>query len=335
MNVKLFTVFSCINFVLLNSVIFAWAEAPETPKIVFTSIRAGNSDIYIMNADGTGEFRLTQHLSEDSEPKWAPTGDQILFVSERQDSVPDLFLMDADGKNIRKVFKDTVHRTSPAYAPDGKRIAYLRDTERAIYTATITGEEEKQLVQVGKSNGEPDWSPDGTEIAFVSTLGTRQGGSQIRIVSTQTNAQKILLPDELPLMRAPAWSPSGDEIAFSWLNLDVWDVNVLLQWGGGDAAWKNETLYVVNRDGSGLRRLLNRAKARAVDPVWSPRDDEIAYRRSEPVFQLFKFVVGGQISEQLTYEGMNRGPDWFDPAVLPVQPNVELLTTTWGKLKQK
>lgn len=335
MNVKLFVFFGCINFVLLNMVVSACAKAPKTAKIVFTSFQGGNLDIYIMNPDGSGQVRLTQHPAEDHQPTWSPTGEQILFVSARQDSVPDLFLMNADGTDIRKVFKDTVHRTSPAFAPDGKRIAYLRDTERAIYTATITGEEEKQLVQVGESNGEPDWSPDGTEIAFVSTLGTPRGGSQIRILNTQNNRERILLPDELPLMRSPAWSPSGDKIAFSWLNLDIWDVNVLLQWGGGNAPWKNETLYVVNRDGSGLRRLLNRAKAGAVDPVWSPRGNEIAYRRYEPVFQLFKFVVGSQISEQLTHEGVNRGPNWFDPTVLPVQPEAELFTTLWGELKQE
>ena len=332
------TLLLCVTSLILFSVCnyTAQAKVPNTPKIVFTSIRAGNSDIYIMNTDGTEEVRLTQDLSEDSDPKWAPTGDQILFVSDREDSVPDLFLMNADGTDIRKVFKDTVHRTSPAFARDGKRIAYLRDTERAIYTATITGEEEKQLVRVGeKSNGEPTWSPNGTEIAFVSTRGTPRGGSQIRILNTQNNRERILLPDELPLMRSPAWSPSGDEIAFSWLNLDIWDVNELLRWGGGNAPWKNETLYVVTPDGRDLRRLLNREKAGAVGPAWSPRGDEIVYRRHEPVFQLFTFVVGSQNSKQLTRTGMNKGADWFDPSVLSVHPQDHLLTTLWGQLKQK
>lgn len=265
-----------LSLLLLNIAVSAWAKAPATAKIVFTSLRNGNLDIYIMNPDGSEQVRLTQHPTADSQPTWSPTGEQILFVSKRQDSVPDLFLMDTDGRNIRKVFKDTVHRTSPAYAPNGKKIAYLRDTERAIYTATITGEEEKQLVQVGKSNGEPDWSPNGTEIAFVSKIGTPIAGSQIRIINMKTNIQEILLPDELPLMRGPAWSP-----------------------------------------------------------FWSPRADEIIYTRSEPVFQLFKLAVGGQLSKQLTHNGMNRCGDWFDPAALSIQSNVELLTTTWGKLKQR
>lgn len=307
----------------------------ETAKIVFTSTRGGNSDIYIINPDGIGLVQFTRHRGTDSQPKWSPTGEQILFVSDRQDGVPDLFLIDADGKNIRKVFPETAHRTRPTYSPDGKRIAYLRDIERAIYTATINGEEEKQLVPVGKSKGEPDWSPDGTEIAFVSKIETPIGGYQIRIINLETNEQEILLADELPLMRSPAWAPSGDKIAFSWLDLDVWDVNVLLQWGGGNAAWKNETLYVVNRDGSGLRQLLNRANAGAVRPVWSPRGDELIYERSEPLFQIFKIALDGQISEQLTHEGRNSNGDWFDPAALPVTLQPALLTTTWGKLKQK
>ena len=51
--------------------------------------------------------------------------------------------------------------------------------------------------------------------------------------------------------------------------------------------------------------------------------------------QLFKIGVGSRVKTQLTHNGDNSRADWFDPVALPVQPDVELLTTTWGKLKER
>ena len=66
-------------FALLSVSILA--KAPETAKIVFTSRRDGNFEIYIMNPDGSDD--LTQHRANDSAPVWSPTGEQILFTSDR------------------------------------------------------------------------------------------------------------------------------------------------------------------------------------------------------------------------------------------------------------
>ena len=81
------------------------AKAPETAKIVFTSRRDGNFEIYIMNPDGSDQINLTQHRAMDSAPVWSPTGEQIFFTSDRG-GIEDLYLMDADGTNVRQVFKN-------------------------------------------------------------------------------------------------------------------------------------------------------------------------------------------------------------------------------------
>ena len=85
------------------------AKAPTTPKILFTSARDGNSEIYMMNPDGSEQVKLTQHPATDQQPVWSPTGEQILFISNRRDFRPrgrrDLYLMDPDGSNVRRVFK--------------------------------------------------------------------------------------------------------------------------------------------------------------------------------------------------------------------------------------
>ena len=97
-----------------------------------------------------------------------------------------------------------------------------------------------------------------------------------------------------------------------------------------------ETIYVINRDGSQLRQLVSEKGPDALRPTWSPHGDEIIYQQEVEGFtQLFKIDVGSRAKTQLTHKGNNSRADWFDPAALSVQPSVELLTTTWGKLKQK
>jgi len=77
------------------------AQAPITAKIAFTSNREGNSEIYIMNPDGSEPVNLTRHRANDFSPTRSPTGEQILFVSDRG-KTSDLYLMDADGRRSGK-----------------------------------------------------------------------------------------------------------------------------------------------------------------------------------------------------------------------------------------
>ena len=89
---------------MFGGVCQVFAEAPKTPKILFTSARDGNYEIYMMNPDGSEQVNLTQHPAIDLDAAWSPTGEQILFVSDRG-GTRDLYLMDADGGNVRRVFK--------------------------------------------------------------------------------------------------------------------------------------------------------------------------------------------------------------------------------------
>jgi Tol biopolymer transport system component len=114
---RLLSIFSLIFF--CSSVCSVLAEAPQTPKIVFPLIDSGNSEIYLMNPDGTEQVRLTHNKAFDVSPVWSPTGGQILFTSNR-DGVRDLYLMDADGKNVKRVFGKSEDRRHPTWSPDGK-----------------------------------------------------------------------------------------------------------------------------------------------------------------------------------------------------------------------
>ena len=71
-------------------------EALDGSKIAFASWRQGNSEIYIMNVDGSRQTRLTNNLEEDSWPSFSPDGSKIAFSSNRDGSV-GIYIMNVDG----------------------------------------------------------------------------------------------------------------------------------------------------------------------------------------------------------------------------------------------
>ena len=326
-------------YVLSTFLIFAplstvLAKAPETTKIVFRSMRDGNFEIYSMNPDGSDQKNLTQHRANDYAPVWSPTGEQILFTSDR-DGIPDLYLMDADGTNVRQVFKKLIGREFPTWSPDGKALAYHRFHTFSIYTASIDGKNEEKLAD----GLWPKWSPNGAEIAFMASEfvwadngNLRFPDASVEIINLQTHVKEKLLPKSISTYR-PIWGPDSDQITFSW--------NGRQENGFLEANRRVHTIdiYVVNRDGSGLRKIIGSGENIGVsNPAWSPRGNELIYNiynhQGRGSRQLFKTTLDGGVPEQLTHRGNNFRADWFDPAyALPVSPQPSLLTTTWGKLK--
>ena len=316
-----------LTFSILSAAI---ARAPAIAKIAFTSNRDGNFEIYIMNPDGSEQVNLTQHRATDYNPVWSPSGEQILFVSDRH-GTKDLYLMDADGTNARKVFPKLVGRQHPTWSPDGKQFAYHRYDKIAIYVASSDGKDEKKLV----SGLWPAWAPNGSEIAFVAdenfalvANGVLQvENPKIQIINLQTHVEEVLLPGE-SLMFDPAWSANSTKIAFSWINLDAIPI-------AGKNIEDTSAVYVVNRDGSELKQIVDADDGATSHPIWAPQGDELVYEKQvREAIHLFKIALEGDISEQLTDQGDNFSPDWFDPAfALPVSPQPQLLTTVWGKMK--
>ena len=329
-NIKLFLIFYFLSLVLFNSGSYcAWAQAPKTPKILFTSWRDGNGEIYTMNPDGSEQVRLTWHRANDTSAVWSPTGDQILFVSDRDEGFPDLFLMDADGANVQKIFDRSVRRSHPTFSADGKEIAYFQYFDEAVYTATIDGEKERRIARVNEYGGDPDWSPTNAEIVFVSAHRFKFPDRKLSVLHLKTNKKdtfKLFNPagGARPLRpNYAAWAPSGDKIAFSTLPPDA------------DLADQG-TIYILNRDGTGIKQIVSKKGLRAYLPVWSPDGNELAYTQGiDKTQQIFKINIDSRAVEQLTHHGNNHASDWFDPAALPVQLNTALLTTMWSKLKQE
>ena len=317
-----------------------FAKTPTTPKILFTSTRDGNREIYMMNPDGSEQVNLTQHPASDMSAVWSPTGEQILFTSDRQGTrVRDLYVMDADGSNVRRVFKKKAkgRRERPTWSPDGKQFAYnYTDWDRGEfghYLGTF-GEEDAELLPYA---GGPAWSPDGSEIACSIS---HQFGARLTFINVRTRKLEQPLPDKaLQWQYNPSWSATGDRLA---IRGNRHPIPAILDRDLHNAWAAKDTIYIVNRDGTGLRQLVEEAGPWALWPVLSPDGLEVLYTQEiNGHSQIFKIDVNTGVQTQLThiagpFRETNAGGDWWDPAyALPVSPQPDLLTTTWGELKKE
>ena len=76
--------------------------ADDEGKIAFASVRDGNGEIYVMNADGKEVTRLTNNTAHDMEPAFSPDGSKIAFTSVR-DGNSDIYVMNADGTGVTRL----------------------------------------------------------------------------------------------------------------------------------------------------------------------------------------------------------------------------------------
>ncbi|MDE0012020.1 MAG: hypothetical protein OXU36_12790 [Candidatus Poribacteria bacterium] len=301
-----FCLFLFVLILILGSIQVCpvFARATLDTKIAFASTRDGNSEVYVMNPDGSQQVNLTRHPSRDLAPAWSPTGEHIAFNSDR-DGIRDIYLMDADGKNVRKVFRSSAYREYPAWSPDGKKLAYTRPhSDWGIYVGTIDGEQEERVATANFLGGDPAWSSDGSEIVFVAT---GLAGYLLKAVNLQTRKVRALIPEEPKTVLDPAWSPEGTRIAF---------------------CWHTKGIYTIRKSGKGLKLLIRNAGS----PAWSPLGDELIYGKNK---QIFKFDLSNRRSRQLTHEAINFGADWSEVKPLSVQPQASSLATRWATMKQR
>ena len=122
--IKLFCLQKCFLAVLVGLFIILIDQIPaDVMKIAFTSNRDGNSEIYVMNADGTNPVRLTKNPASDSGPTWSRDGKRIAFTSNPK-GVYDIYAINTNGTNRINLTRNSSGDFGADWSPDGTQIVY-------------------------------------------------------------------------------------------------------------------------------------------------------------------------------------------------------------------
>jgi TolB protein len=200
----------------------AWS--PDGQKIAFQTDRDDPNvvsgcdfscyvDIYTMNADGTGQTRLTSPPvgSVDVRPVWSPNGKKIAFTSSNRDG-NDIYTINPDGTNETRITTDQVPKGDPAWSPDGSKIALYRLSGQSgeIYTMNADGTGHTRLTTAPNfyiQNADPAWSPDGTKIAFTRLDFTNPSPIEDIYVMNADGTGQTKLTNGQGLNAGPDWQP--------------------------------------------------------------------------------------------------------------------------------
>jgi uncharacterized repeat protein (TIGR01451 family) len=204
---------------------------PDGRALAFQRDADGPPHIFTVDVDGTGEQDISAaggapEGAGDKEPAWAPDGSRIAFASEEAED-HDILLMDPDGSNRKDLtgkddipdeeFPDFQDDHDPSWSPDSKSLVYARDpnlgSDAVLYTVVVsTGLSEEFLIGPGDGDGgrfglgQPAWSPDGQEIAYV----IERFRSDIAVVDVATKKVRTVVQTSEFVESEPSWQPVAD-----------------------------------------------------------------------------------------------------------------------------
>lgn len=166
--------------------------SPKGDKIVFTSDRSGDLELWTMNIDGTNQKQITFGLGYDGGAFFSPDGKKLVFRASRPQT-------DAEVKEYKDFLKQNL----------------VAPTNMEIYTCNVDGSDLKQITHLGKANWAPYFLPSGNKIIFSSNHQSEKGYDfQLFVINTDgTGITQIT--SESKFNAFPMFSPNGKKLIFS------------------------------------------------------------------------------------------------------------------------
>lgn len=206
-----------------------WARdpkwSPDGQKILFSDDvnNDGNSDIFVINVDGSGLTRLTDTPYYEGNPNWSPDGKRIVFSASPNDNNSDLYIMNLDGSGLFHLTLDPAGEVDPAWSPDGTRIAFVStrhenfDSNYEIYVINADGTDEMRLTNNHFIDRWPVWRPGSTANgqAECNASGSFKADVTIPAGTRFTNQAAFTKVWRLENSGNCSWTPNGYRLRFT------------------------------------------------------------------------------------------------------------------------
>ncbi len=177
----------------------AWS--PDGNRLAVVLTRDGNSQIYIVNADGSGLRRLSRSSGIDTEPTFTPDGKEIFFTSDRGGSA-QVYRVSVEGGDARRVTFGGPFNARPQISPDGKSLAYITRRDKLFRVAVMElASQRETLVSEGPKDDSPSFAPNSKWIIYSSRVGERDVLSAVSI----DGKLRTRLSAEGSQVKGPAW----------------------------------------------------------------------------------------------------------------------------------
>ena len=263
--------------ITVSAIANAGGQAPDPPpagQIAYIRSDRAGSDLFVINADGSGRRRLTETNAEESRPAISPDGRQILFVRSRfVDREPlgptllngDLFVINVNGTNEHRLTRTPADEVSGTYSPDGETIAFSahrRDNYSDIFVMNADGSARRALTTTGDNDFDPAYSPDGTQIAYTHVSPPGIGDIGVYAMNADgTNQHDLTTQPNNDFSEQPDYAPDGGAIAYTRIGTGF-------------------RIFVMGADGTSSRPLTRRSSA-ASAPTYSPDGRQLGFVSDE------------------------------------------------------
>lgn len=177
--------------------------SPDGNKLAIVLTYGANSQVYTINADGSGLNRITKSNGIDTEPTWSSDAKWIYFTSDRGGR-PQIYKVSANGGDAQRVTFEGAYNVSPRFSPDGKSLAMIRNDGgkfRVALQDLTTGQ--VQLLSDGSQDESPSFAPNGRVILYA----TRSNGHGALAAVSADGRVKQKLDEAGGDIREPAWGP--------------------------------------------------------------------------------------------------------------------------------